>query len=176
MNRGLPASEIVEGSVYITLLRSVHGLSADGIDGPLVPTPDALELGSFTFEYSLQFHDGDWRQARAYKEAQEYLNLPIPFVADSKGDLPSEFSFFELEPSNLILSALKKAEQSDDVILRFFETKGETTKAKLRVFKRIKQAWLTDLLEREEKELEASIDTLELEVKPFEIVTLKLRF
>ncbi len=176
MNRGLPASEIVAGSVYITLLRSVHGLSADGIDGPLVPTPDALELGSFTFEYSLQFHDGDWRQARAYKEAQEYLNLPIPFVADSKGDLPSEFSFFELEPSNLILSALKKAEQSDDVILRFFETKGETTKAKLRVFKRIKQAWLTDLLEREEKELEASIDTLELEVKPFEIVTLKLRF
>ena len=176
MNKGLPASEIVVGSVYITLLRSVHGLSADGIAGPLVPTPDALELRPFTFEYSLQFHEGDWRQARVYKEAQEYHHSLIPFVANSKGDLPAEFSFFELKPSNLILSALKKAEEGDDVILRFFETVGETTRAELKVFKPIKKAWTTDLLEREEKELEAGSDTLELEVKPFEIVTLKLRF
>ena len=176
MNKGLPASEIVEGSVYITLLRSVSGLSADGEAGPLVPTQDALELRPYTFEYGLQFHEGDWRQARVYKEAQKYQHSLIPFVADSKGDLPAEFSFFELRPSNLILSALKKAEQGDDVILRFFETVGETTKAELKVFKPIKQAWLTDLLEREEKELEAGSDTLELEVKPFEIVTLKLRF
>jgi len=40
----------------------------------------------------------------------------------------------------------------------------------------MEQVWLTDLLELEEEELEAGIDTLELEVKPFEIVTLKLRF
>ena len=97
-------------------------------------------------------------------------------MADAKGDLPAEFSFLELKPSNLILSALKKAEQSDDVILRFFESEGETTRAELRVFKPIKQAWLTDLLEREEEELEVGGDTLELKVKPFEIVTLKLRF
>jgi len=141
-----------------------------------VPTQDALELKSYTFEYGLQFHEGDWRQARMYKEAQEYHHSLIPFVANSKGDLPAEFSFFELKPSNLILSALKKAEQSDDVILRFFETVGETTKAELKVFKPIKRAWLTDLLEREEEEFGVTGNTLELEVKPFEIVTLKLRF
>jgi len=44
------------------------------------------------------------------------------------------------------------------------------------VFKPIKQAWLTDLLEREEEEFGVTGNTLELEVKPFEIVTLKLRF
>jgi len=176
MNKGLPASEIVEGSVYITLLRSVSGLSADGIAGPLVPTQDALELRTYTFEYGLQFHEGDWRQARVYKEAQEYHHSLIPFVANSKGDLPAEFSFFELKPSNLILSALKRTEQSGYVILRFFETKGETTRAELKVFKPIKQAWLTDLLEREEEEFGVTGNTLELEVKPFEIVTLKLRF
>ena len=60
--------------------------------------------------------------------------------------------------------------------MRFFETKGEATTAELKVFKPITQAWITDLLEREEKELEAGTDTLELQVKPFEIVTLKLRF
>ncbi|MDI6815350.1 MAG: glycosyl hydrolase-related protein, partial [Dehalococcoidales bacterium] len=176
MNKGLPASEIVEGSVYITLFRSVYGLSADGISGPLVPTRDALELRPFTFEYSLQPHEGDWRQAKVYKEAQEYHHLLIPVEANAKGNLPLDFSFLELKPNNLILSALKKAEGSDEVILRFFETKGETTKAELKVFKPIKQAWITNLLEREEKEVEAGTNTLILQVKPFEIVTLKLRF
>ncbi len=176
MNKGLPAVEMVEGSIYITLLRSVYGLSADGISGPLVPTRDALELKLFTFEYSLQPHQGDWRQAEVYKEAQEYHHLLIPVEANAKGDLPGEYSFLELKPNNLILSALKKAEASDEVILRFFETKGETTKAELKVFKPIKQAWITDLLEKEEKELGAGTNTLTLEVKPFEIVTIKLRF
>ncbi|MCL0091995.1 glycosyl hydrolase-related protein, partial [Dehalococcoidales bacterium] len=176
MNKGLPASEIVEGTVYITLLRSVYGLSADGISGPLVPTQDALELKPFTFEYSLQFHQGDWRQAEVYKQAQEYHHSLIPVEANAKGDLPSEYSFLELKPNNLILSALKKAEGSDEVILRFFETKGEATTAELKVFKPIKQAWITDLLEKEEKELEAGTNALQLPIKPFEIVTLKLRF
>ena len=63
MNKGLPAGRIEKGSVYITLFRSISGLSADGISGPLVPTQDALELKTHTFEYAVQPHNGDWRQA-----------------------------------------------------------------------------------------------------------------
>ncbi|MQY66911.1 MAG: glycoside hydrolase, partial [Dehalococcoidia bacterium] len=52
MNKGLPAAEKVGTATYITLLRGVYGLSADGVAGPLVPTPDALELRPYTFEYA----------------------------------------------------------------------------------------------------------------------------
>ncbi|GAI48780.1 unnamed protein product, partial [marine sediment metagenome] len=38
MNKGLPAVEIIKDSLYITLLRSINELSADGIAGPFVPT------------------------------------------------------------------------------------------------------------------------------------------
>ena len=127
MNKGLPAVEIIEDSIYITLLRSVYGLSADGIAGPLVPTPDALELKPYAFEYAVQPHEGDWRQAEVYKQAQDYHHPLIPIQAESKGDLPPEYSFLKISPDNLILSALKKAEDDDGVILRFFETKGEET-------------------------------------------------
>jgi alpha-mannosidase len=175
MNRGLPAVWIKDSSIYIRLLRSVNGLSADGIAGPLVPTSDALELKTYTFEYALQFHKGDWQQAEVYKQAQEFHQLPICISADSKGDLPASFSFLELSPNNLILSALKKAEDSDEVILRFFETKGKATRGEVKVFKEIKRATLTDLLEREERELDAYGNRFELEVEPFEIVTLKLK-
>ena len=176
MNKGLPAVGIMNGSVYITLFRSVYGLSADGIAGPLVPTQDALELKSYTFEYAVQPHDGDWRQAEMYKQAQEFNHLPIAVQTDGNGDLSPEFSFLNISPNNLILSALKKAEDSDEVILRFFETKGETTEAKVELFREIKRLTLVDLLEREEKELPFTGNRFGLEVKPFEIVTLKLKF
>lgn len=176
MNKGLPAVEIVKDSLYITLLRSVYGVSADGTAGPFVPTPDALELKPYTFEYAVQLHDGDWRQAEIYKQAQEFHHLPIAVQAEGNGDLPSELSFIGISPNNLILSALKKAEDSDEVILRFFETKGEATEARVEVFQEIKRVTLVDLLEREEREVPFTRLGFNLKVKPFEIVTLKLKF
>ncbi len=175
MNKGLPAAMIMEGFVFIRLLRSVYGLSADGIAGPLVPTPDALELRPYIFEYALQPHEGDWRQAKMYKQAQDFHHLPYCIQTSSQGELPEEFSFLKLSPDNLILSALKRAEDSDEVILRFFETIGEATVAELELFRVIERAAVVDLLERELYELKVERNKLRLEVKPFEIVTLKLK-
>ena len=141
-----------------------------------MPTPDALELRKFTFEYAIEPHEGDWRQARMYRKAQDYHHRLLPLRANYSGDLPGELSFLELKPDNLILSALKKAEGEDRVILRFFETRGEATEAELRVFKPVKRAWTVNLLEQEAQSLEVDGQTLKLRVKPFEIVTLKLEF
>ncbi|GAI07942.1 unnamed protein product, partial [marine sediment metagenome] len=77
---------------------------------------------------------------------------------------------------NLILSALKKAEGEDAVILRFFETKGESCHASLQMPGQIKAAKCVNLLEEEESELAIEDGKLEMKVKPFEIVTLKLLF
>ena len=74
------------------------------------------------------------------------------------------------------LSALKKAEDSDEVILRLFETTGETTKGEIEFFQRIKRATFANLLEEEEQELTVEGNKLTLGVKPFQIVTLKLKF
>ena len=102
--------------------------------------------------------------------------MPIPIQAESKGDLPPEYSFIKLSPDNLVLSALKKAEDSDEVILRFFETKGDAAEAEIELFRAIKRLTLVDLLEREEHELPFDRNKFRLKVEPFEIVTLKLTF
>ena len=176
MNKGLPAAERVGSATYTTLFRGVYGLSADGLAGPLVPTPQALELGTYTFEYAVQPHEGDWRQAEIYKQAPEFNHRPIAVPTDGKGSLPAEYSFLKLSPHNLILSTLKKAEDSDAVILRFFETRGEDTQAEVELFRDIKRLTSVDLLEREEGELPFEGNRFKLAVKPFEIVTLKLEF
>ncbi|GAI44443.1 unnamed protein product, partial [marine sediment metagenome] len=67
-------------------------------------------------------------------------------------------------------------EDTDEVILRFFETKGEVTQAEVELFRAIKRLTLVDLLEREERELPFERNRFRFEVKPFEIVTLKLEF
>ncbi|GAI47888.1 unnamed protein product, partial [marine sediment metagenome] len=125
-------------------------------------------------EYAIQPHEGDWRQAKIYKQAQDFYHLPCCIQANSQGELPEEFSFLKLSPDNLIFSTLKKAEDSDEVILRFFETKGEETIAEIELFREIKRAAVSDLLEREEYELKPDCNRLRMEVKPFEIVTLKI--
>ena len=85
-------------------------------------------------------------------------------------------SFITLSPNNLILSAIKKAEDSDEVILRFFETKGEATQARIETFKKIKKLTMVDFLEREEGKLPFTSYGFIMDVKPFEIVTVKLKF
>ena len=173
--RGVPINEMKAGEIYCTLLRSVSVLSTDGSSGPLIPTPYAMELGEHTYIYSVYPHSGDWKKAAIHRRGHEFtyhiFGLQVDTAAFNK-----EFQSFTLEPDNLIISALKKAEKENAVILRFFETKGERCKALLRVPAQIKAAKCVNLLEEEESELAIEDGKLEMKVKPFEIVTLKLLF
>jgi len=186
INQGLPAHEIRDGNIYLTLLRSIEMLSSDGSTGPAVPTPDAQEFKTYSFYYSLFPHQKNWKSANSFKPAQEFNNkligFQLPRSKKSPGGtgekaLPSRASFLEIKPENLVLAAFKKAEDSAAVILRFFETKGEKTTGEIKFFKKIKEAKLINLLEEEEKEIKIEGDKkIRIEVKPFEIVSLKTKF
>jgi len=59
------------------------------------------------------------------------LNTPIVAVPTfaHDGKLPETYSFIKVEPSNICLEVLKKAERSSDVVLRLYETCGRETEA-----------------------------------------------
>lgn len=179
-NRGLaflsasvPINEINGPNIYYTLLRSVSVLSSDGISGPLIPVPDAMELGRHTFRYSVYPHQGDWREANIHRRSHEF-SRPIFALPMQSNPHEEEFRSFELEPDNLVLSCLKQAEREDAVILRFFETKGQACTASLRFPRQITSVRYADLLERDERPLELAGGLIQIPVGPFEIVTLKL--
>jgi alpha-mannosidase len=156
-------------------------LSSDGETGPAIPTPDAQEFKTYTFEYSLFPHRKDWRQANSFKPAYEFnhsligLQMPVERRKKTK-TLPGRFSFFEVKPENVILTALKKAEDSNEVVLRLFETKGERTRAEIDLFKEPRSVKVINLLEMEEREIKFKGKRIKLRVKPFEIVSLKIGF
>ncbi len=181
INKGLPGHEIRDKELYLTLLRSVLMLSSDGETGPAIPTPDAQEFKTYQFEYSLFPHKKDWKGANSFKPAYEFnqglIGLQIPMEPAGKiRNLPGHLSFIELEPDNLILSALKKSEDTDEAVLRFFETKGEKTSGVLRFFKKPIYAKRVNLLEMDEEEIHFEGKEIRLDVKPFEIVSLELKF
>jgi len=170
--KGILGHQVVENSIYLTLLRSVNYIS-HGDKGPVVPVPEALELGKdFEYKYAIFPYTGNWQSSEIWQKVHTYINPPIAIeLQGSKkaGKLPSEFSFLKLS-SNLILSALKPAEDGKGIILRCYETSGKSGKFEIEFFKKPKEINISNITE-EKKE-----GFLPKKIKPFKILTLKLKF
>ena len=110
------------------------------------PIPDA---GRHEITYSLYPHSGDWVQANSVRRGYELNDPLIPVTAGKHyGGLPKEHSFLEMEPSNMIVTALKKAEDSNDMILRFYDCAGTGGKAIIELGFDASAIQETDLMER----------------------------
>ena len=84
-------------------------------------------------------------------------------------------SYLGLDPQNLVLTAMKKSEDDERIVLRFYEAEGNECRAQIRMPKPIRQAWKASLIEEDQERLRVLGDgRLEFAVKPGEIVTLKV--
>lgn len=86
------------------------------------------DLGQHSFTYSMVGHPGTLAEAGTVEKA-ECLNQPlVTFIAPShKGENGKQFSFVKVSDSQVILKSLKKAEEGDAYVLRFYETAGKPT-------------------------------------------------
>ncbi|MFA6448324.1 MAG: glycoside hydrolase family 38 C-terminal domain-containing protein [bacterium] len=87
---------------------------------------DAWERGRHEFRYAVYAHAGDWREARLPMRGQEF-NTPAAVVAAPKrnGALGRAASLITTgEADAAILVALKKAEKSDKLVARIYDSLG----------------------------------------------------
>ena len=155
----------VNGSVMrLTLLRC-----------PYDPDPRPDE-GEHHFTYSLYPHAGGWRRAATVRRSYE-LNNPLIAITEAAhaGRLPASRSFLRVEPESLIVTALKRAEDAEDIIVRFYESIG--AEARARVIPGFDWSGASDVTLMEAP-TGAAIDVgpseIRLEVRPWEIKTLRL--
>jgi 2-O-(6-phospho-alpha-D-mannosyl)-D-glycerate hydrolase len=149
INQGLPEYEVrdtEQREITITLLRAVGYLGA-GTDlmsaavgaGPNIPTPEAQIQRSLTFSLSILPHRGTWQSSEVWRQAMRHNNPPRAFTTGmvknqmgfSNVVLPPKESFLRIDGSNVILSAVKKAEQSEALILRFYNPSDDLTQASI---------------------------------------------
>ena len=195
INQGLPEYEAIRTekgtSILLTLLRCVGWLSRDdlktrkGRAGPrLYPdlrTPDAQCLGRHEFRYSLVIHEGGWKDNKVWRDAYNH-NTPLILHPTSQhlGPLAQEFSFVQIKPESLIISAMKKGELRNSLILRIFNPESKQTEVEIYTHKKIMNAHFVNLYEKKNKDLGNRIDTLKnrirFNINSSQIITLQIDF
>jgi alpha-mannosidase len=162
---------------------SKYGYDAKGnvlrlslLRSPEWPDPHADE-GHHAFTYSLYPHGGTWRDAQTVRRGYE-LNYQVFSKQAEKheGTFASEHSFLQVQPENVVLTAVKKAEDDDTLILRFYEWAGKETDVKLQLPTGAQTASETDLMERVTGTLSIQDGAITIHTKPYEIKTVKVQF
>jgi alpha-mannosidase len=117
-----------------------YGFSADGnnLRATLIRStydPDAYpELGRHDIRFGLVPHSGPCDTASATRTAEAF-NQPMCVIGTDihAGALPVSSSYAELLTPNVSIAAMKKAEDTDAVIIRLYETAGIRTEARIRL-------------------------------------------
>jgi mannosylglycerate hydrolase len=194
-NRGLSEASVLDdgqGTVAVTLLRAVGYLSRGDLltriegAGPLMPTPEAQQLGPFAAELSVIPHRGTWEEAGSHRAAHAFATpllsvelpgarpLTDPWRRDTvAGDarLPAVASLVTVE-GDVEVTAVKRSERDDRLVVRCLNQSPAPQTVRLRPYRRMDRSWRLDLAEDEIDELVVSDGAVELELGAWELATI----
>jgi alpha-mannosidase len=159
--------DIHDNVMRITLLRS-----------PTMPDPTA-DFGEHQFKYSLYPHAGSWDE-ETQREAY-LLNDPIVVYKSevksekSKKLLANLDSLLSVSDTNVIIETVKRAEDGNGIIVRLYESQRKRGQVQVKMGFEVEAAWETNLLEENESELSVENDSIRLNLRPYQIMTIRLK-
>jgi alpha-mannosidase len=177
-------ADLSDGNYGVSLLNdSKYGHDTEGslmrltlLRSPTSPDPLA-DRGKHSFAYALYPHEGGWQKANTVRRGHEFNNpLIAELVTSHAGDLPLSCSFVKAEPENFVLTAIKKAEDSNALILRFYECNGESATARITLPQNPKAVYETDFLEKNIGKLNLDKNIVTIPVGKNETKTIKVEF
>ena len=158
--------DIKDNIMRITLLKA-----------PVYPDPVA-DKGTHEFIYSLYPHMGDWINGNVVNAGYE-LNVPLKAVcaemSTQKAKLPPITSFIQVNKLNVVVDSLKAAEDGDGLIMRLYESSGKREKVRINTILDIVSVTECNLMEEDEKQVDLKDGEMVINIKPYEIITLRLR-
>jgi alpha-mannosidase len=181
INDGLREYEIVQRpdrTIAVTLLRAVEtNICSSSASWETHPEMRLSQCpGPHEFRYRIYPHAGTWSDAEIYREV-EPLALPMELLQAGAhgGDLPQRFSFLEIAPTNLVLSALKLSEDGTSLVVRVFNPTESQLESRITCFGTIKAAELISLEETSLGSCEPQGNAVRFVAAPKKIVTIRLR-
>ncbi len=179
------ASEELVGATLVNDCKYGHGITSDTIALTLLRSsydPDPLpELGRHEIRYALLPHGGPLELAEAFKAGYAFNHPLIPVATTvHEGELPPEAGALEVLTPNVMVAALKQAEEGEGIILRLFELEGRQTQAQVRLARVLAPADAAvvemDLLEQPlpESTAQMSGDVLQVQVPAYGIATVRI--
>jgi alpha-mannosidase len=170
----------VKGQVIeLALLRSVPypgpRLVADEQVAPDEPHHAFTDQCDHLFTYALLPHLGDHIVGGVVQAAYE-LNVPlnVTVIDQHEGPEPLVRSFVQVDVPNVIVEAVKRAEEGDDLIVRLYECAHQGVLGVVWFGFPVRAAEECNLLEEVVAPLECQGNSVRLAFRPFEIKTLRV--
>jgi alpha-mannosidase len=134
---------------------------------PKSPDPEA-DMGRHEFAYALLPHTGGWRDAGVVAEGLRF-NVPVRWTG-----VAAPRSFASVDDPNLVLDTIKRAEDSDALVLRLYEAHGARGVARVRLDTSFSSARRANALEDDGDELEVEDGAIVLPYRPHAVLTVKV--
>jgi alpha-mannosidase len=135
--------------------------------------PDSLaDRGRHHFRFAIYPHAGDWRAARTERVAAEY-NTPLLAASEAPhaGALGRAATFASVDAPGVELAWVKRAEDSDALVLRLVEWSGRPATATVTLRPTIAAAHKSNFLEDPGERVPVTAHTLRVLLRPYEIAT-----
>lgn len=165
LNNARNAADVKGSTIGISVLRS-----------PITPMPNS-DQGAHYFSYSIfPYVKTGFSTAQVIREADGF-NIPLIAIQimPHEGRLPHSCSFLEMSALNVNIEVLKKAYDSNDWILRLYETQGISVETTILVSNfTIHKAYETDMLENNGSLISFDAHSISIKMTPYEIKTLKI--
>ena len=159
------------------LNESKYGVSMDGDEISLTllraaTCPDLqADRGEHEFAYSYYVWDGTFMDSGVVREGYE-LNVSVTRAAGSC----EAHSLLSVDAPNVIIDTVKLAEDgSGEMIVRLYESKHARTRTRLTFGFEAAQAHICDMLENPQEKLRIANGGVELELRAFEVKTVRIR-
>jgi alpha-mannosidase len=136
--------------------------------------PDSLaDRGAHEFRFAIYPHAGDWRAAHTERRATEY-NTPLVSAPEGPhpGPLGRAVSFASVDAPNVELTWVKRAEDSEALVLRLVEWHGRPGTATITLRGRVTAARRANLIEDPGESLSVRGNTVRITLRPYEIATI----
>ncbi len=133
--------------------------------------------GKHTFRYAFDFAGADITESELMNRAMNWTTpLHIVQTTTHTGSFPQEKSFVSLsEDSEFVVTCLKKAENSNAIILRGYQESEKAEKVTVSFGFHVTSAVKVTLEELKKEGLPLSNDCVSFEARPKEIVTIMLK-
>jgi mannosylglycerate hydrolase len=186
IGKGLMEYEIVgdEPAIALTLIRAVGDLSRNdlatrpsGHAGPPVATPAAQCLGRQRFEMAFEPHGPAPTAGALMTSARAHIISPRVVTArraGGTGAMTRSLLRIERQAGEVVLSALKQAEDRSSVIVRLFNPGDEDAQASLCLDAPIAQAFAVNFLEGRRGAQAIDAGGVALRLTPRQIQTIEL--
>jgi alpha-mannosidase len=143
---------------------------------PRSPDPTA-DRGKHSIEFALYPHKGTWRDAKTVRKGYEFNNPLLAQLTDvHKGNLPVQYSFVQISPSNLVLTSLKKSEDSDAWIVQWYDAEGKVSDGTVSFPRPLKSVVISNFLEEVGSPVPVQNNSVNVRTRASSIVTLRVTF